>query len=245
MKKELFLKEISKTNKELLRKFHESGKKDKDILNCIIKNNELLVKKIARKYYEKCNLKDNIMELTDLEQEGMMGVIVAAEKFDINKGYEFSTYMTFWVKQKVIRSIQNFGDTIRIPAYLKQELSKIGKMTKEGNNSKDKNSKNDYKIEMANMTKITSIDSGIRINNSINNEIDIIEKLDFKKIFPKIKEHLSEREYFVICCRFVECNTLECISDKLNITRERVRQIEVKAIEKLREMNRGDFYDIV
>ena len=225
--------ELRERNVELLKKYVESERKSEEVLCLIVKNNILMAKKMVKEYYEKCNLRDSIIDPEDLEQEAVIGIINAANKFDIEKGRAFSTYMFFWIKQKIIRSVQNNSSTIRIPAYLRQEMSNISKKSDDVCFHSEKVSKafmakissgNEHENDKFKRNRVSNVDEEYNSNN----------KIFLESLIPTAKKLLSEREFTTVINRVLEKKTLQDISFVLGVTRERVRQIEKKAFEKLR-----------
>lgn len=220
-------------NRALLSEYISGGRTSEKILANIISNNILLAKKKAKEYYDRCNLKSSIIDMEDLEQEAIIGIISAAKKYDDKKKFEFSTYLFFWIKQKIIRSVQNTSSTIRIPAYLKQEISKISKNSDDVKNSESKILKA-YSARMINNPEHENDKSKNNNKAEIDEEYEAINKIFLEKFIPKLKKLLNDREFKTLISRVIEEKTLQKISEELGVTRERVRQIEKKAIDKLR-----------
>ena len=105
---------LNRKNVILLKKFKESKDdiEKKEIMNEIVVNNTRIARKIANNYYSKCNLKGTSIEIEDLEQEAFIGIVAAVNKFNHNVNTRFLTYSHWWIKQKIIRYIQNAKDTI-------------------------------------------------------------------------------------------------------------------------------------
>lgn len=246
--------ELNEKNVILLKKYKEAKRKKEkmEIMNLIVENNTRIAKKIASTYYIKCNLKGTAIDVEDLEQEAFIGIVAAVEKFNHSANTRFLTYSHWWIKQKIIRYIQNAKDVIRIPAYILQESSRIYKMESENEYFSelkykvDKDTVDSSKNKVVNLEDSLSKEDGLNLHDRISCcedvEEDNINSMNLKKLMPKIKKVLTEREYKVIFERFINEKTLQEISNDMNVTRERIRQIEKKALEKLREgINREEF----
>lgn len=227
---------------------------DNDALRTLINSNLRLVVKIAKGYLT------HDMELLDLIQEGNVGLIKAAEKFDFRKNVRFSTYASFWIRQSIARAISNKSRMIRFPHRKEETLRKIikaqQKLTRELGRDPDM-------VEIAGEMKITEKD--VRSILMLPNRVVSIESTSDSEIFslkqvvddPKyspdyavmrnyLKEKtkqmlniLTEREKKVLLLRYSflqgERYTLKEIGKKLEISPETVRQIEMRALRKIRE----------
>jgi RNA polymerase primary sigma factor len=227
---------------------------DDDARRTLINSNLRLVVKIAKGYLT------HDMELLDLIQEGNVGLIKAAEKFDFKKNVRFSTYASFWIRQSIARAISNKSRMIRFPHRKEETLRKIikaqHKLTRELGRDPDME-------EIAGETKITEKD--VRSILMLPNRVVSIESTSDSEIFslkqvvndPKyspdyavmrnyLKEKtkqmlniLTEREKKVLLLRYSflqgERYTLKEIGKKLEISPETVRQIEMRALRKIRE----------
>jgi RNA polymerase primary sigma factor len=220
----------------------------------MIRCNLRLVVKIAKRYMTP------EWQLCDLIQEGNIGLMKAAEKFDYRKKVKFSTYASWWIKQAIIRSISNKRRIIRLPHRKEEKLKKINKtiseLTQELNRSpsvEEISDKVGYKeIDIINLKNITenfvSIDSevneeGFVFLNFLNDEKYCPERIlsqdNLKKLTEEILESLKIKEKEILKQRFAfddrKKETLKSIAKKLGINPESVRQIEIKAIKKIRE----------
>ncbi|HPY87184.1 MAG TPA: RNA polymerase sigma factor RpoD/SigA [Spirochaetota bacterium] len=223
-------------------------------LDKMIRCNLRLVVKIAKRYMTP------EWQLCDLIQEGNIGLMKAAEKFDYRKKVKFSTYASWWIKQAIIRSISNKRRIIRLPHRKEEKLKKINKtiseLTQELNRSpsvEEISDKVGYKeIDIINLKNITenfvSIDSevneeGFVFLNFLNDEKYCPERIlsqdNLKKLTEEILESLKIKEKEILKQRFAfddrKKETLKSIAKKLGINPESVRQIEIKAIKKIRE----------
>ncbi|MGL5917938.1 MAG: sigma-70 family RNA polymerase sigma factor [Cetobacterium sp.] len=224
-----------------------------------------LVVNVAKKYSNKG------MSFIDLISEGNFGLIHAIEKFDIEKGYRFSTYAVWWIKQAITKAIICKGREIRIPSYKHDMLNKINKfimdnvMTKgdypsiyEISDKLDINLEKvqDLMIEFQETVSLSSpIGEDICLEDTIASEVhndlenNIIRAISTEQI-DNILNKLNDREKQILKLRFGfdgnQIHTLEDIGQSFSITRERVRQIEQKTLEKLRkrysDLLKGNYY---
>ena len=254
-----YLKEISKIplltyeeEKSLALRIKNGDQKATDIL---VEHNLRLVVSIA-KHYTGCGL-----SLLDLIQEGNVGLIEAATKYDVNKGFRFSTYATWWVRQKIGRALSDQSRSIRVPAHIAELISKIkkvmGVMTQDlGRNPTEEEIAKKLNVEVDKVkvaldmsqavssldipvgedeeTTIGDLQTDPSIKSLMSNLIDEANRQIIETVFAT----LNEREANVLRLRFgMDVNhayTLEEVGNELGITRERVRQIETRALRKMR-----------
>jgi RNA polymerase primary sigma factor len=256
---ELYLKEIGPiprlTEEEEKDLFHKLTRGDKQARNNIVRANLKLVVKIAKKY-AKLGL-----PFMDLVEEGNLGLMRAAEKFDLTKGCKFSTYASWWIKQFIMRALANQGKTIRLPVYMVDRIAKIQRTV---NDFKNKYGRNPSIQEIAEKVclpekKVAEIFKIARTTESISAQlgedqevIDTIQDpsaIQAEKVVANVMlqeelidllSHLKPREMDVLSKRFgldgESPMKLKEIGEQLDISRERVRQIEQVALRKLKKI---------
>ena len=225
----------------------------KDV-DALTRHNLRLVVSVAKRYQNKG------LSFMDLIQEGNIGLMKAAQKYDASLGFRFSTYATWWIKQSLSRAIMNQSRTIRIPAHMVSAVNMIKKAIKKYEDENDETPTNAEIAKLVNLKEkdvedIIQMAWGTVSLNSIVGDEEDTELGDFiadeETITPYksaetamlrdsiygLLDTLSDREAAVIKMRFgLEGNsmTLEEVGKELGVTKERIRQIEDKALKKLR-----------
>ncbi len=228
--------------------------------NKLIKSNLRLVISIAKKYIYRG------LHFFDLIQEGNIGLMNAVKKYDYKKGYKFSTYSTWWIKQAIMRSISDKSRNIRIPVHMIEQINKVSRETRVYFQKYGKNPSNDelaeileWKSKKINMVKNVSkepVSLEMSINDKGDNSLgDFIESKKavspsnstimsmFKSEINKALDKIPKRERDIIKVRYgLEdgCpHTLEETGSIFEVTRERIRQIENKTLSKLKRPDNG------
>jgi len=224
----------------------------------LIEANMRLVVNIARSYHS------NLIQFEDLVQEGAIGLMTAAERFDPEKGYRFSTYATHWIKQSISRAMDNKSRAIRVPAHINESLRKLEKLR----NSSARTAGEDLDVEelaklmgmspakisallrtamdtisldtLVGDEENTSLATLLDDKNALNPALEVI-RAEVKAELKRVMESLDEREQRVMRRRLgfddEESPVLQDIGIELQLSRERVRQIESQAIKKMRRLS--------
>lgn len=259
---QIYLKDIGKfkllkrdDEKELGKIIKSGKKKEADFaMKKLIQANLRLVVSIAKKYVGHGIL------FMDLVQEGSLGLIKAAEKFDYTKGFKFSTYATWWIKQAIVRAIANNSRTIRVPVYMADKIRLLKKTIVEMSFSTGKEPTDEELAEKLNLPlkKIISIKKAM-IPTPLSLDVPIAEDLCLEDYIAdesyrapdktvekeflcndvmKCLELLSEREKSILTARFglngQKVKTLEELGQQYGFSKERIRQLEAGIISKIK-----------
>ena len=260
----MYLKEIGKvtllSSDEEIELAQRMEQGDDEAKKRLAEANLRLVVSIAKRYVGRG------MQFLDLIQEGNLGLIKAVEKFDYRKGYKFSTYATWWIRQAITRAIADQARTIRIPVHMVETINKLIRVSRQllqelGREPSSEEIAEAMELPVERVREILKISQEpVSLETPIGEEedshlgdfiqddnvpvpADAAAFAVLKEELMKVLDTLTEREQKVLRLRFGlddgRARTLEEVGKEFNVTRERIRQIEAKALRKLRHPSRS------
>ena len=269
----MYFKDIGKVNLLTPEEEIELGKRimqgDDTAKKKLVEANLRLVVSIAKRWVGKTN-----MSFSDLIQEGNMGLIKAVDRFDYRRGFHFSTYGTWWIRQAISRAIADQARTIRLPVHMVETINRLSRVTRglwqslgrEPTDTEIAEKMGVSEDKVCEIKKIalepTSLESpageegdsevyDFVVDENAKSPVDSVVQTILKEQLLSVIDSLTPREQKVIRLRYglddSHPRTLEEVGKEFNVTRERIRQIEAKALRKLRNPNRSkklkDFWD--
>ena len=235
--------------------FHRYKDGDDQAYNQIVEANLRIVVKVARRYSGRG------IALLDLIEEGNLGLLHAIKKFEVDRGFRFSTYSIWWIKQYIERAIMNQSRQIRLPVHVIKKLtsylnagSKMGKSNVEDVSCEEIAGHFDievdqvqkilkYKLDTKSLDESSYFDSEVTLTSVVEDRrskdpLDIVGNDSTKELLKGWLDKLSEIDYDVIVHRYGLCGhdakTLEEVGEVVGLTRERVRQIQIRALSRMR-----------
>ena len=246
--------------RETIKELKKTKKKIDTAKNKLIEANLRLVINLAKRYLNRG------LQFLDLIQEGNLGLMRAVDKFEYRRGYKFSTYATWWIKQSITRAIADQSRTIRIPVHMLETINKLNRITRSFTKKYNREPLPNELAELMelNVSKIKKIlkiaKEPISLESPVGNEensnlgdfiqdknaplpLDVVSDIHLDDVISKVLETLTPREAKVLKMRFgiqeKKDHTLEEVGQDFDVTRERIRQIEAKALRKLRHPTRN------